>query len=49
MPTDMAVEINLKYTRMDENTARVILYLFETKLTKTSDGVFNGGFNTYYA
>lgn len=49
MPTDQAVETNLKYTRMDENTARIVLYLFETRLTRTSDGVFNGGFNTYYA
>ena len=49
MPIDGAVEFRLKFSRMDETTARIVLYLYETKLTKTSDGVFNGGFNTYYA
>lgn len=49
MPTDIAVEFKLKFTRMDETVARTVLYLYETKLTRTSDGVFNGGFNTYYA
>ncbi len=49
MPTDSAVDFKLKFSRMDETTARIILYLYETKLTRTSDGVFNGGFNTYYA
>ena len=49
MPTDSAVEFRLKFSRMDETAARIVLYLYETKLTRTSDGVFNGGFNTYYA
>lgn len=35
--------------KLDEVTARAILYFYETKKTLPSENTFNGGFNDYYA
>ena len=49
MPTDEAVMMHTRKNRLDENTARVILYLYETKLSQTADNTFTHSFNTCFA
>jgi len=49
MPNNARIRKALNNNKFDETFARLILYLYETKLTKTSDGTFTGGFSTYYA
>lgn len=51
MPTNGAIKLKVK-TRtkaMDEKTARLIYYLYETKLTSVCEGSFIGGYNDYFA
>lgn len=47
MPAISDIRKCLNNKKFDETTARIIYYLYETKLTKTSDGVFNEGYNAY--
>lgn len=49
MPCNKDVKYGLNNNRFDESTARLILYLYETKLEKTSTSLFRGGFNAYVA
>lgn len=51
MPSNSAIKLRLR-TRtkaMDETMARIVYYLYETKLTSAKDEVFTGGYNNYYA
>ena len=47
MPQLSEIRKSLNNNRFDETTARIVYYLYETKKTKTSEGVFNGGYNSY--
>lgn len=53
--TNLAIPTNRKLLtkgpekKLDEVTARTILYFYETKKTLPSANTFNGGFNDYYA
>ena len=53
--TNLAIPSNQKMLlkgpekKLDEVTARTILYFYETKKTLPSENTFNGGFNDYYA
>lgn len=47
MPQLSDIRRSLNNSKFDETTARIVYYLYETKLTKTSDGVFNDGYNSY--
>ena len=47
MPQYSDIRKSLNNYKFDETTARIIYYLYETKLTKTSEGVFNDGYNSY--
>lgn len=49
MPKEIKVRTGLNNNKMDEISARVIFYLYETKLSKTSEETFTGGFNNYVA
>lgn len=49
MPSDARIRLALNNNKFDEQYARLILYLFETKLTKTSDNMMTGGISAYYA
>ena len=49
VPTNGSIKLKVK-TRtkaMDERTARLIFYMYETKLTSASEGSFTGGYNDY--
>lgn len=51
MPSNGSIKLKLK-TRtkaMDEVMARIVFYLYETKLTSANEEVFTGGYNNYYA
>lgn len=47
MPQYSEIRKSLNNSRFDETTSRIVYYLYETKLTKTSEGVFNDGYNSY--
>ncbi len=47
MPQLSEIRKSLNNSKFDETTARIVYYLYETKKTKTSEGVFNGGYNSY--
>ena len=47
MPQMAAIQKCLNNSRFDEATSRIIYYLYETKLTKTSESDFKEGFNAY--
>lgn len=47
MPQMAAIQKSLNNNKFDETTARIIYYLYETKLSKTSEGSFTEGFNAY--
>lgn len=47
MPQLSTIRKSLNNNKFDETTSRVIYYLYETKLSKTSDGTFNEGYNYY--
>ena len=49
MPKNSKVVYGLNNRRFDETTARIVFYLYETKLTKTSTQTFSGGYSRYYA
>ena len=49
MPSDTRIRYALNNNKFDEQYARLILYLFETKLVKTSESKLSGGISTYYA
>ena len=49
MPSDARIRLALNNNKFDEQYARLILYLFETKLTKTSENMMTGGISAYYA
>lgn len=49
MPTASKVVFAVSNYKMDEQTARIIYYLYETKLTKTSENVFVESYNTCLA
>ena len=49
MPSDARIRFALNNNKFDEQFARLILYLFETKLTKTSENKITGGISAYYA
>lgn len=49
MPKDSEVKQGVGGKALDENTARIIYYMFETRLVSTSAGTFNDGFNDYAA
>ena len=49
MPNNKDVKFGLNNNKFDENTARLVLYLYETKLENTSNSKFKGGFNDYVA
>lgn len=49
MPKKIKIVSGLNNKKFDETSARLIFYLYETKLTKTSSMTFNGGYNEYYA
>ena len=49
MPKEIKVKSGLNNNKMDEISARIIFYLYETKLSKTSEQSFTGGFNNYVA
>lgn len=49
MPTNEAVLLRASTSSLDETAARAILYLNETKLSKTSEGTFANSFNTCFA
>ncbi len=50
MPTLNKIKIGMKAIGVNELQARLIIYLYETKLCRTSDpNSLNGGFNDYYA
>lgn len=47
MPQLSEIRKSLNNNKFDETTARIVYYLYETKLTKTSEGVFTEGYNSY--
>ena len=47
MPQLSNIRRSLDNNKFDETTSRIIYYLYETKLTRTSDGTFNEGYNYY--
>lgn len=47
MPSYANILKSINMNKFDEVTSRIIFYLYETKLSKTSDKIFNGGYNTY--
>ena len=47
MPQLSTIRRSLDNNKFDETTSRIIYYLYETKLTRTSDGTFNEGYNYY--
>jgi hypothetical protein len=49
MPSASKVVFGVSNYKMDEQTARIIYYLYETKLTKTSEKVFVESYNTCLA
>lgn len=49
MPSDTRIKLRQGEKKLDETTARIIYYLYETKLVPTSNNTFNNGFNSYYA
>ena len=49
MPTDSRIKMRQSEKKLDEIRARIIYYLYETKLVPTSANTFNKGFNSYYA
>lgn len=49
MPTKSNIVFAINNNRIDETTARIIYYLYETKLTKPSDNIFNESYNTTIA
>lgn len=49
MPSDARIRFALNNNKFDEQYARLILYLFETKLAKTSESKLSGGISAYYA
>lgn len=49
MPSDARIRFALNNNKFDEQYARLVLYLFETKLTKTSENMITGGISSYYA
>ena len=46
MPKNSKIQFGINKSQLKENNAQLILYLYETKLTKTTDGVFNESYNT---
>ena len=51
MPSNGNIKLRLK-TRtkaMDETMARIVYYLYETKLTSAKEEILVGGYNSYYA
>ena len=49
VPANGTIKLKVK-TRtkaMDERTARLVFYMYETKLTSASEGSFTGGYNDY--
>lgn len=49
MPANGTIKLKVK-TRtksIDERTARLVFYMYETKLTSASEGSFTGGYNDY--
>lgn len=49
MPSISKVVYALNNNKFDEATARIVYYLYETKLSKTSDGTFKESYNTCLA
>ena len=49
MPDNQRLLLRGPEKKLDEVTARVIYYLYETKMSLPSANVFNGGFNDYYS
>lgn len=49
MPSDARIRYSLNNNKFDEQYARLILYLYETKLVKTSESKLSGGISNYYA
>ena len=47
MPSISEIRKSLNNKKFDETTARIIYYLYETKLSKTSEGTFKEGYNAY--
>ncbi len=47
MPQLTAIRRCLNNNKFDESTSRIIYYLYETKLSKTSESSFTEGFNAY--
>lgn len=49
MPSDTRIRYALNNYKFDEQYARLILYLFETKLAKSSESMLTGGISAFYA
>ena len=49
MPKDIEVKQGVGEKALDENTARIIYYMYETRLSSATAGTFNDGFNDYAA
>ena len=49
IPSNQGILLKGPEKKLDEVTARTILYFYETKKTLPSANTFNGGFNDYYA
>ena len=49
IPSNQRLSLRGPEKKLDEVTARAILYFYETKKTLPSANTFNGGFNDYYA
>lgn len=49
IPTNSKLQVKGPEKKLDEVTARAILYFYETKKALPSTNTFNGGFNDYYA
>ena len=49
IPNNSSLQLKGPEKKIDEVTARTILYFYETKMALPSANTFNGGFNDYYA
>ena len=46
---DIKLKLRTRTKAMDETMARIVYYLYETKLTSAKEEVLVGGYNSYYA